>query len=96
MKVSYIFPIIDETTDVEKFFKEFSQTKVYKDNKDNEVFFVVGADDKKNLEYLNSVAIRREEIKIFVSPEKFELKCVYLTFQAIFCCLVTRNAQNLT
>ena len=72
MKVSYIFPIIDETTDVEKFFKEFSQTKVYKDNKDNEVFFVVGADDKKNLEYLNSVAIRREEIKIFVSPEKFE------------------------
>jgi hypothetical protein len=67
MKISYIFPVNETGKPIKEFFSEFKKKSVYLSNKEKEVFFIVSKSNEEDVKYLNSLAIRDENIKIILT-----------------------------
>lgn len=69
MKISYIFPVNEKEKPIKEFFSEFKKKSVYVSNKEKETFFVVSKKNEEDVKYLNSLAIRDENIKIILTDK---------------------------
>ena len=71
MKVSYIFPVRNEKP-IKEFFTDFKTKSVYTKQKSKETFFVVEKSAEETIKYLNSLAIRDENIKVIITEKQVE------------------------